>query len=76
MDLSYHRFDHDASVAVSLPADLAVLLVGVTARQAASFTAAVQTRMAPDIVPGSPFHPASGSFHPIVAQRFIGWQEE
>ena len=76
MDLSYLRFDHDASVAVSLPPDLAVLLVGVTARQAASPTATAQARMAPDIADGSPFHPVSGSFHPIVAQRFIAWQEE
>ena len=75
MDLSYLRFEHDASVAI-LPPDLAVLLVGVAARQAASPTAAVQNRLAPVIALESVFHPVSGAFDEEVARRLAeGWQE-
>ena len=50
MDLSFSRFDRDTELTV-LPPDLAVLMVGATARQAASPTAAVQAgfvRVSPD----------------------------
>ncbi len=75
MDLSYLRFEHDASVAV-LPPDLAVLLVGVVARQAASPTAQAQAKLAPRIEFVSPFFPPSGAFDAAVAARITGWRQE
>ncbi len=75
MDLSYLRFEHDASVAI-LPPDLAVLLVGVAARQAASPTAAIQNRLAPSFALESVFHPVTGAFDAGVAQRLLEWRQE
>jgi len=75
VDLSYLRFEHDASVAV-LPPDLAVLLVGVAARQAASPTAMVQSHLAPAVTADSIFFPQSGAFDAAVAARFRQWQRE
>jgi hypothetical protein len=75
VDLSYLRFDHDASVAV-LPPDLAVLMVGVTARQAASPTALSQARLFPRVIESSAFFPASGSFDAEVAARIADWSQE
>ena len=74
MDLSYLRFEHDASVAI-LPPDLAVLLVGVTARQAASPTALEYARLLPLAASASPFHPLSGAFDPRQAARIERWSE-
>ncbi|MBS0477672.1 MAG: hypothetical protein JSR79_00015 [Proteobacteria bacterium] len=74
MDLSYLRFEHDASVAV-LPPDLAVLLVGVAARQAASPTAMIQTHIAPPPA-DSPFRPAAGAFDGRQAVRIARWSQE
>ena len=45
MDLSFARLDRDVAV-TAMPTELAVLLVGVAARQAASPTACIQTRLA------------------------------
>ena len=75
MDLSYFRFEQDASVA-SLSPDLAVLLVGVIARQAASPTAIAQARIAPSTGDTTLFSPASGSFEERTATRIRGWKEE
>jgi hypothetical protein len=72
VDLSYLRFDHDASVAV-LPPDLAVLMVGISARQAASPTALTQTRLFPRVVESSVFFPLSGAFDADVAARIVDW---
>ena len=74
MDLSYLRFEHDASVAI-LPPDLAVLLVGVAARQVTSPTALVQSRLTPLAISSSPFHPASGAFDARQAARIERWSE-
>ena len=74
MDLSYLRFEHDASVAV-LPPDLAVLLVGVAARQASSPTALAYARMTPFMITSAPFHPASGAFDARQAARIERWNE-
>ena len=71
MDLSYLRFDHDASVTV-LPPDLAVLMVGVAARQAASPTALAQAKLFPRVTEISPFFPSSGAFDAEVAARLAG----
>ena len=79
MDLARFRFEHDASVAQVSP-DLAVLLVGIVARQAASPTAIAQARIAP--AAGSAdgaepvFFPASGAFDDRTAGRIRHWKEE
>jgi hypothetical protein len=75
VDLSYLRFEHDASVAV-LPPDLAVLLVGVAARQAASPTAMAQARLDPIVTAESVFGPSSGAFDAVVATRLFEWRQE
>ena len=75
MDLSYLRFEHDASVAV-LPPDLAVLLVGVAARQAASPTAMIQAQVAPAVAIELPFRPVSGAFDEGQAVRIARWRQE
>jgi len=61
VDLSFSRFEADVQV-VALPPDLAVLMVGVAARQAASPTAMVQARL-PRIHRSDPFVPAHGAFN-------------
>jgi hypothetical protein len=75
VDLSYLRFEHDASVAI-FPPDLAVLLVGVTARQAASPTAMMQARFAPTVWADLPFRPPSGAFDERQAVRIERWRQE
>ena len=66
MDLSFARFEHDATVTM-LPPDLAVLLVGVAARQAASPTALVQSRIERAVPADTVFAPAHGAFSRPVA---------
>lgn len=75
MDLSYLRFEHDASVAV-LPPDLAVLLVGIAARQAASPTAMMHMLFAPTVIADLPFRPRSGAFDARQAVRIERWRQE
>jgi hypothetical protein len=78
VDLSFSRFDADVTV-VALPPDLAVLMVGVAARQAASPTAMVQASLpAPDLRPDL-FAPAHGAFNLAVARLLApaspaGWE--
>lgn len=64
MDLSFSRFEADVQI-VALPSDLAVLMVGVAARQAASPTAMVQARL-PRANYSDPFVPAHGAFNLAV----------
>ena len=67
MDLSFSRFEADVTV-VALPPDLAVLMVGVAARQAASPTAMAQAALpAPEVQPDR-FAPAHGAFNFAVAR--------
>ncbi|WP_322965807.1 hypothetical protein [Sphingomonas fuzhouensis] len=73
MDLSFNRFDRDTELTV-LPPDLAVLMVGATARQAASPTAAVQAgfaRVSPDPIL---FAPLDGAFNGTMAKALSGWK--
>jgi hypothetical protein len=66
VDLSFSRFEADVTV-VALPPDLAVLMVGVAARQAASPTAMIQASLpAPESMPDW-FAPAHGAFNLSVA---------
>ncbi|MBN8809618.1 MAG: hypothetical protein J0I47_15470 [Sphingomonas sp.] len=75
MDLSYLRFEHDARAAV-LPPDLAVLLVGVAARQAASPTARAQAVFDRPVALDLPFRPAGGAFDVRQAERLRRWDTE
>lgn len=71
MDLSFARFEHDAQVTM-LPPDLAVLLVGVAARQAASPTALIQARIERRAPIGGLFAPGHGAFSQSVADLLAG----
>ena len=71
MDLSY-KIDRENSVAVLAP-ELAVLLVGVAARQAASPTAQVQARLTGSAGPRHRFHPVLGAFDAAVAAALRHW---
>ena len=75
LDLSFTRFDADAEP-IAMPHDLAVLMVGIAARQAASRTAAAQAgsgRAAPEPLP---FAPADGAFNGATASAIAGWRED
>ncbi len=74
MDLSFARFDRDTNVTI-LPTDLAVLLVGVAARQAASTTARIQSALAP-VAAESLLAPAHGAFSESTAAALTRWQQE
>jgi hypothetical protein len=74
VDLSFHRFEPDAQV-TALPPDLAVMLVGVGARQAASPTAMLHARLAPVVV--APWcAPPHGAFNLAMAQLLTLWKQE
>ena len=75
MDLSFTRFEADTRV-TALPPDLAVLMVGIFVRQAASETAMTQTKLAADHVDAAIFAPAHGAFNLPVAQMFTAWKAE
>ena len=75
MDLSFARLDRDVAV-TAMPTDLAVLLVGVAARQAASPTACVQTRLALAAPVEALLAPSHGAFHRDAARALTRWQEE
>lgn len=64
MDLSF-RFDRNVAVA-AIPTELAVLLVGVAARQAASPTARLQSRLAGTTAIAGIFTPPHGAFNHAV----------
>lgn len=75
MDLSFARSDRDTAV-TALPTELAVLLVGVAARQAASPTAAAQARLAFVAVAADLLAPEHGAFHRTVALSLTRRQHE
>jgi hypothetical protein len=72
LDLSFARLRHDQVTA--LPVELAVLLVGVASRQAASPTARVQAAIARSGLPAPLLAPPSGAFSAVVAERLRGWK--
>jgi hypothetical protein len=74
MDLSFARFEHDAPL-VTLPPDLAVMMVGIAARQAASPTAMYQSHLLPPVAEDL-FAPAHGAFNVAVAAALVSRQEE
>lgn len=73
MDLSFTRFEADVTV-VALPPDLAVLMVGVAARQAASPTALLQAALDTQAAQPDRFGPGHGAFNLAVA-RLLGGAE-
>jgi hypothetical protein len=74
MDLSFSRFEADAGVTV-LPPDLAVLMVGIAARQAASPTAMRHAHLVPAFRHRSWFAPEHGAFNLRVAAMLAREQE-
>jgi len=75
VDLSFARLDRDVAV-TAMPTELAVLLVGVAARQAASPTACAQTRLALAAPAERLLAPAHGAFHRAAALALTRRQEE
>ena len=75
MDLSFPRFEADMTVTV-LPPDLAVLMVGVAARQAASPTALYHAHLFRALADTSWFAPAHGAFNSAVAEMLTQVKQE
>ncbi len=75
MDLSFPRFDRDVELTV-LPGDLAVLIVGIAARQAASPTAVVQAAFAREQPDPKLFAPLHGAFNGPMATALMRWKEQ
>ncbi len=75
LDLSFTRFDADAEP-VAMPHDLAVLMVGIAARQAASPTAAAQAEVARGAPDPRLFAPLDGAFNGATADAIARWCEE
>jgi hypothetical protein len=73
LDLSFAPFDRDAELTV-LSGDLAVLMVGVAQRQAASPTAAAQARWSAAADPLL-FRPLHGSFNGPMATAALRWRK-
>jgi hypothetical protein len=73
LDLSFHRFSGGrAGVAArALPTELAVLLVGIAARQAAR----AQARLTVVAALALPLSPVSGAFHAGAAALLRHWKE-
>ncbi|WP_375397504.1 hypothetical protein [uncultured Sphingomonas sp.] len=76
MDLGKYRFEHDPTIAM-LPADLAVLLASVVARQSISPTALRHQRAQPRRPHAEHrFAPLHGAFDQRVAARLRRWRQE
>jgi hypothetical protein len=75
VDLSFARLDRDVAV-TAMPIELAVLLVGIAARQAASLTARTQARIDFTAPAELLLAPAHGSFHRAAALALTRWQQE
>ncbi|HVJ02695.1 MAG TPA: hypothetical protein VM662_10965 [Sphingomonas sp.] len=75
MDLSFARLDRDVAV-TALPTDLAVLLVGVAARQAASPTACTQARLDVPAAADPLLAPEHGAFHGPAAAALTRRKQE
>ena len=74
MDLSYSRFEHDAQTTI-LPPDLAVMMVGIVARQAASPTAMCHARLLGLQVEVLRFAPIHGAFNVEMAEALVRWAD-
>ena len=74
VDLSFARLERDVAV-TAMPTELAVLLVGVAARQAASPTARAQQGLVVAAPLEALLAPAHGAFHRAAAEA-LRRQEE
>jgi hypothetical protein len=75
VDLSFARLDRDVAV-TAMPTELAVLLVGVAARQAASPTACLHTRLALSAPADALLAPEHGAFHRACSLALMQWKDE
>ena len=75
MDLGFTRFDRRTPLP-ALPHDLAVLLVEMTARQAASPTAAIYARATRARHASPLFAPEDGAFNGATARAMRRWNDE
>ena len=75
MDLSFARLDRHFAI-TAMPTELAVLLVGVAARQAASPTARAQALLGTVVPVELLLAPVHGAFHAVVADTLTRWQQE
>ena len=75
MDLSFARLDRHVAV-TAMPTELAVLFVGVAARQAASPTARAQARLTVSRPMDTLLAPVHGAFHRAAALALRRWQRE
>ena len=75
MDLSFPRFDLKEEL-TALPGDVASLITGVAARQAASPTAQTQARFGTAMIDPRLFAPVHGSFNGSMATALTRWREE
>jgi hypothetical protein len=75
VDLSFSRFDQSVRSAVLAP-DLALLMVGVAARQASSPTARLQQRRPQPVLGDRLLMPAGGAFNAAMAASLARWKHE
>lgn len=73
MDLSFARLDRDGAV-TAMPIGLAILLVGIASRQAATPTARAQTRLSMPAPAFALLAPSDGAFHRIAAAALTRWK--
>lgn len=77
VDLSFpHPEQGVRAIAVALPADLAVLMAGVVARQATSPTALVQAHLEGREAAIRFGFATSGAFHTLAAELLNNWKQE
>ncbi|MBY0303704.1 MAG: hypothetical protein B7Y43_13670 [Sphingomonas sp. 28-62-20] len=75
MDLSFSRFEPDGT-AIAMPGDLAVLLVGIAARQANSPTALIGAYSGIQAKPEDLLRPVHGAFNRAMAALICRWRQE
>jgi hypothetical protein len=75
LDLSFPGFDRESEV-TQLPSDLAVLMVGIAARQTGSQTAAVQASFGRLTDTSRLLNPLDGAFNGPMAAALLRWKDE
>ncbi len=75
MDLSFARFELDGT-AIALPGDLAVLMAGVSIRQATSQTAMIETCGTAPVTADGWLCPPHGAFNRTMAATICAWKQE
>lgn len=75
MDLSFKRLEQDRS-GTTMPPDLAVLLVGISARQATSPTARIEAALAANQSAVADPLPVAGAFDLPMARVIAQWRED